>query len=307
MKPSNIRLNNRYRKLDPLPWIFLLLASPTTALAASLGLLVPAYGNPGNPDGAAMWNALETTAATIQSDLVVILNPFDGPGSSPIDPNYVNGSGEGPVVDVRAVGGRIIGYVKTEYTSTDINTVKGDIDRYYDPTYWSGADVQVDGIFIDEMSDDLADVPYYEDLRDYVKAYDADAFVVGNPGTSFVDTANPGGNTIDDYAQSVDMLVTFESSSAAYRTTYEPPIWLDDYPADRFAHIVHTEPSSSGMVTDLSLAIDRKAGFAYATDDDLSEMNPYDEIPSYWAEEVDAAIGLLFADDFESGDTSRWP
>ena len=60
------------------------------------------------------------------------------------------------------------------------------------------------------------------------------------------------------------------------------------------------------MVHHLSLAIDRKAGFAYVTDDDLAMDNPYDEIPSYWTSEVEAALGLVFADGFESGTVGRW-
>lgn len=284
----------------------LILFTSSSLHAVSLRVLVPAYGNPGNAAGMTMWNELTTSAATMQSDLVVILNPFNGPGASPIDPNYVNGSGEGPVVDVRAAGARILGYVRTDYTIRPVSEVQDDIDRFYDPSYWSGAGVQLDGIFIDEMSNRLADVGYYEDLRDHVRAYDIDALVVGNPGTSFVDTANPAGQTIDDYVASVDTLVTFESSSTEYRSGYIPPSWLDDYPAERFAHIVYDEPSTSGMVDVLSLAIDRKAGFAYVTDDDLAMDNPYDEIPGYWTSEVDAAVGLVFADGYENGTVDRW-
>jgi len=284
----------------------LILFTSSSLHAASLRLLVPAYGNPGNSAGMTMWNELTTSAATMQSDLVVILNPFNGPGASPIDANYVNGSGEGPVVDVRAAGARVIGYVRTDYTMRPVSEVQDDIDRYYDPSYWSGAGVQLDGIFIDEMSNRLADAGYYENLRDYVRAYDIDALVVGNPGTSFVDTANPAGQTIDDYVASVDTLVTFESSSTEYRSGYSPPSWLNDYPAERFAHIVYDEPSTFGMVNILSLVIDRKAGFAYVTDDDLVMDNPYDEIPSYWTSEVEAALGLVFADGFESGTVDRW-
>jgi len=58
------------------------------------------------------------------------------------------------------------------------------------------------------------------------------------------------------------------------------------------------------MLADLSLALARKAGFAYVTDDVMS--NPYDLIPTYWAAEVDGAAGLLFADGFASGDASAW-
>ena len=305
LKRKNLRISRFCAQAGLLALLALLTAG--SLQAASLQLLVPAYGNPGNPAGETMWDELTTTATTMQSDLVVILNPFNGPGASPIDPNYVNASGEGPVVNVRAEGARIIGYVRTDYTATPINEAKDDIDVYYDPSYWRGAGVQLDGIFIDEMSDDLADVGYYEELRDYVRSYDLDAYVVGNPGTSFVDTTNPGGNTIDDYVNSVDTLVTFESSSADYRSVYTPPSWLDDYPAERFAHIAYDEPTRFGMLYLLSLAIERKAGLVFVTDDGLGmDNNPYDVLPSYWSDEVDAALGLIFADGFEEGGTGRW-
>ena len=45
----------------------------------------------------------------------------------------------------------------------------------------------------------LARVGYYQEIRDYVKGKDANALVIGNPGTSF--TNNPSGQTtytVDD-------------------------------------------------------------------------------------------------------------
>ena len=110
--------------------------------------------------------------------------------------------------------------------------------------------------------------------------------------------------TVNDYAESTDTLMTFEASANEYQTAYSPPSWLDAYPADRFAHIVDSEPSASGMTSDLSLAIARKAGYIYVTDDVL--CNPYGQLPTYWAHELEGAVGLLVADGFEGGDTSVW-
>jgi hypothetical protein len=44
------------------------------------------------------------------------------------------------------------------------------------------------------------------------------------------------------------------------------------------------------MQTNIDLAISRRAGFVYITDDILS--NPWDRLPTYWAQEVDTIESL---------------
>lgn len=289
--------------------ILLCLVTPASGQPVSLRLLVPAYANPCCDGGPDMWSQLIETALVMGDDVYLILNPDSGPGMvTEIDPNFVNELGQGPLIDYRNAGGAAIGYVATGYAMRSLSEVEAEIDLYYDPAYWRGAGVQIQGIFFDEMSNDLAEVGYYQSLRDHVRGHDAGARVVGNPGTSF--TNNPSGQmtwTVDDYAESVDTLMTFEAGADEYGAAYSPPSWLASYPADRFAHIVHSEPSASDMVSDLSLAIARKAGYIYVTDDVPGAVdNPYDLIPTYWTREVEAAIGLVFADGFEFGDTSVW-
>lgn len=280
-------------------------ATPTASRAAQASLLIPAYGNPGNSDGAAMWDALIETAADIGPDLLVILNPNSGPGAPPIDPNYVGPSGDGPFIDFRQAGGVAIGYVRTDYANRPLADVQAEIDLYLDPVYWRGAGVQIDGFFFDEMSNALVDVGYYQNLRDFVRSRLPQAIVVGNPGTSFVDTSGQPTFSIEDYVESVDVLVTFETVATEYAPgVYTPPSWLDDYPAERFGHIVYHVDDASQTLSTVSLAIARKAGFIYVTDDHLS--NPYDRLPGEWSRLVEAAQGLLFADGFETGDSDTW-
>lgn len=252
-----------------------------------------------------MWADLEDTALLVGSDLVVILNPESGPGAGPIDPNYIGVSGTGPLVDVDNAGATIIGYVRTDYTNIGLAEVRSEVDRYFDPAYWRGAGVRIDGIFFDEMSNDLADVGYYQDLRDHVRSYGAGFRVVGNPGTSFVN--NPSGQstwTIADYVATADTLMVFESDADEYLASYMPPSWVAQYSADHFAHVVYAQATGSGMLADVSRAITRNAGYVYLTSDVL--VNPYDVLPDYWFQEVEASIGLVFADGFEDGNTSRW-
>jgi hypothetical protein len=180
-----------------------------------------------------MWTQLTETALVMDSDLLLILNPASGPGVSPIDPNFVMEPGQGPLIDFRNAGGAVIGYVRTGWASRPLGEVQDEVDRYLDPAYWRGAGVQVQGIFFDEMSNDLVDAGYYHALRDHVRDHDSSAIVVGNPGTTFVN--NRRGQTtwtVSDYADSADTLVTFEFNADDYLSDYTPPPWLADYSAD---------------------------------------------------------------------------
>ena len=168
--------------------------------------------------------------------LGVIFNPASGPGDS-VDRNYVDEMGNGPLPHVRSAGGIVYGYVPTTFATRDVNIVKADVDKYYD-TLYPGL---IDGIFFDEMSNDLADVGYYQETRDYVRGKSANAQVIGNPGTS--STRNPSGQMkfdVTDYVNSADTLVTFEDFGQVYQNDYAPPSWAADFTAEHFGHIVHT-------------------------------------------------------------------
>jgi len=252
---------------------------------APLAALVPAYANPCCAGGLTMWPDLIAAASSGTIVLHVILNPSSGPGASPIDPNFVNTGGVGPAVDLVSAGGRLYGYVATGFGSRPLAAVQADIDRYYDPAYWRGAGVLVSGIFLDEMTNDIAATGYYQTLDAYVKSKDIGARVFGNPGTSFTQDTSGGasGFSVGDYADSVDTIVTFENTGVAYRTGYAPPSWLASLDASHFAHIIHTEASTTDMQQDIQLARNRKVGFVYVTDDVLP--NPFDFLASYWSEE----------------------
>jgi hypothetical protein len=251
-------------------------------------VLVPAYANPCCADGPAMWAALEAAASNAVPHLNVILNPASGPGAGPeIDPNYVNTGPVGPLLNVRAAGASIYGYVSTSFATRDVADAKADIDLYYTPAYWRGAGVQVDGIFLDEMSSDLPDVGYYQELRDYVHAKDANARVIANPGQPGTQDTSGGasGFTVMDYATAADVLVTFEGPASAYELAYTNPEWVDALPASHFAHLVYDQPSGDDAQIEVDLAHQRKAGMLYVTDDVFSP-NPWDTLATYWPSEL---------------------
>ncbi len=229
--------------------------------------LVPAYFYPsGNP----YWGTLTTSAAA--TGVNAILNPNSGPGTS-ADPNYVTA-----VNNLRAAGGHVFGYVHTSYGARALGTVEAEIDSYVN--FYA-----VDGIFIDEMSNDnnAAHLTYYATVYNYVKSKNPVFRVIGNPGT----------NTQEAYLTrpTADVLVIFEDTASNY-AAFAPSAWVSNYTPDHFAHIIHSEPSAASLARDLGLAALRNAGLVYVTNDVLS--NPYDTLPPYWTQEA-AAIALAGA------------
>ena len=264
--------------------------TPPTA-CPPVELLVPAYGNPCCGGGPTMWSTLIAAAQANTVPLSVILNPASGPGAgTEIDPNYVNDTGSGPMgpmVDLKAAGGIVYGYVTTSYATRTLAAVEAEVDKYYDPAFWRGAGVLVDGIFLDEMSSDLPNVGYYQQLRDYVHAKDPSARVIANPGVTATQDTSGGtsGFTVQDYANAADVLVVFENTGSEYRTNYSAPAWVNTLTARHFAHLVHSESATADMTLDVGLAKSRNAGMLYVTDDVLSP-NPWDTLATYWSSEV---------------------
>jgi len=159
-------------------------------------LIVPAYFYPTR--GEPHWPALIKAVSRVP--ITAILNPHNGPGRA-IDPNYI--------IATRALhkaGGRIIGYVYTQYGQRPINHVVADMQRYLD---W----YPIDGFFIDEMSnnDDPALIAYYRHIFEFAKRTDpARTYrVIGNPGTS----------TAVNYlnAPVADALIISEGAKRAYQ------------------------------------------------------------------------------------------
>jgi len=225
-----------------------------------------------------MWSELISAAGNSDVNISLILNPASGPGTT-TDPNFLNDQGKGPLADFRDAGGHVYGYVTTNYAARSPLDVQADIDRYYD-TLFPG---YVDGIFFDQMSNDLANVSYYQTIRDYVHNKDGADLVISNPGTSFLNDSSGQLNAdITEYANSADVLVTFEGTGADYLGNYTPPSWGNKFSADHFAAIIHGQAAWDDALVDLAMA--RNTGFIYFTDDALP--NPYDKLASYWDQQL---------------------
>lgn len=233
--------------------------------AAALEIVVPAYFYPsaGSP-----WGPM--TAAADEVPITAIMNPGNGPGTFK-DQNYVNA-----VNAFRAAGGRVIGYVYSSYGTRPLAQVTADIDRY---RTWYG----IDGIFVDEMGNTgpAQRLDYYKSIYDYVKGVDPEWEVMGNPGTQ----------TIEQYATwpTADRLMVFENVGSAY-PSHVPSAWNANYPAEKFVNLIHTEDSPTKMAEYLELAVSRNIGGIYITNDVMS--NPWDTLPSYWQQHVDAVAAI---------------
>jgi hypothetical protein len=244
-----------------------LCALETRDVPAPLGVLVPAYFTPRS--GGYFWDQLVAEAGRVP--IMAIMNPEDGPGMT-ADPDYVEA-----VNRFRAAGGQVIGYVKTRYTARPLDVVKAEIDAYQN---W----YNIDGVFVDQMTEDAqaAHLAYYQAIYDYVHGLNPQYTVVGNPGT----------NTVEAYVTVADVLVLFENGTGY--DTYTPPAWQASYPAERFAHLVYNVPSPDTMRTYVGLAVSRNTGWVYITDDGSPEEdppNPWDTLPTYWTEFVQAVAG----------------
>jgi len=238
-------------------WILLgaaLLAA--RAAAAGLALMVPAYFYPSDQSD---WDRLATAAARVP--LVAIMNPSNGPGTrTTADPRYTRA-----IQAVRQAGGRVTGYVFTQYTRRPLAEVQADLRRYHDL-------YSLDGFFVDEMSNDggNASVAYYAELYDYIRRLKPAYHVTGNPGTF----------TQEIYITrpTADTVVTFEDGTGYAQ--YQPSAWNRRHPAHRFCHLLHSRALAADTTNAIALAQQRNAGFLYVTDDRLP--NPWDRLPEDW-------------------------
>jgi hypothetical protein len=235
---------------------------PLGAVAAEpLEMLVPAYFYP-QPGG--LWEKLNAAAA--QVPLTAIMNVYNGPGKMP-DREYTN-----VVSRLRAAGGKVIGYVYSSYAKRPLQDVKADIDRY-------ARFYVIDGIFVDEMTSDNqpGHLQYFKELYQHIKTLRPNWRVIGNPGT----TAS------EEYLtqKTVDGLIVFENYAKIYPAE-KPAAWNNPAHRRNVAHLIHTAPGATAMKAHLQLAVSRNAGMIFITDAKMP--NPWDRLPTYWAEEIQA-------------------
>src|SRR4029079_5328830 len=143
--------------------------------------LIPAYLR---PDG------IVALADAAPGPRLLIVNPASGPGEHP-DADYRRA-----IAHAQARGARVLGYVSTTFGQRHYADVLADAGRYRD---WYG----VDGIFLDEVSHDDAQLPYYAALSHSLRG---DGELVLTPGTV----------PARGYFDLADVVVTYEGPFADY-------------------------------------------------------------------------------------------
>jgi hypothetical protein len=234
-------------------FVFLLAAkSPDVKAVLCQKMFIPAYFYPGS-----LWTQATAGAPIVD---VMIMNPASGPGTSQ-NSDYVTA-----VQNARNAGIKVIGYVHTSYSQRNIDTVKGEVDLYYQ---W----YNVSGIFFDEANSTAAALPYYQNISNYVKLHTG-AFVSLNPGT----VPDQG------YINISDNTVIFEGTYNTFKT-WTAPSWVSSYPASKFTHLVHATSTKNNMKSAITRSKNNRGGYVYVTNDVLP--NPWDTLPSaYWSTEL---------------------
>ncbi len=246
------------------------MGAPASATADELGLMVPAYIFPGGSTNLAAYGDLVDAAARIP--LTVILNPASGPGTS-ADPAY-----DSIISDIQNAGGKVIGYIPTTFGNRSVVDIVADAQSY-NTFYGNGS---FDGFFLDEMSNDLADLSLHQSVYSSLKLIDPSFSIFANPGTevpeAFFSLTQPTADTI----------VVFENFASQYPGN-NPPSYYDNLDSSQLAQIIHTVPTTgdvdAAVATIVDQAVSENTGWLYVTDDILP--NPFDTLPSFFDSLVD--------------------
>lgn len=246
------------------------------------GLIVPAYFDPGSPEGSDYWDRLAAAASILGERLIVIANVLNGPGIEPIE-EYVDA-----ISAVAERGGQVIGYVYTcfgnqcdedperEWCPRAIDVILEDINRWY-------AFYPMDGIFFDEVSTSITKVNYYQALHDYVQGKQGG-------GTATI-VFNHGMAPHQDYSSiGSSILCAFEDPfqdfagwvPPACSVGWSPPGWITK---ERSCALVYETPDYR-LREGLAHLSETETRWFYFTDDTLVDFNPWDTLPPYFEELV---------------------
>ena len=212
-------------------------------------LALPAYFDPLRD--ADTWSLVTGRASAVR---MVVLNPSSGPGPARQECYAAL------VTRLRGVGIRSIGYVNTDYGTRPSADVRDECAAFRD---W----YDVDGVFLDQASSDVAGLDAYEQ---YVR----DARSLGCRTV----VLNPGVYPHRAYLDLANLVVTFEGDLAMHRRV-QVPDWVSSLPPSRFCHLVYGVPAHE--VDDVRRRAARSgAGTLYVTDG--LAPNPWGTLASYW-------------------------
>src|SRR5256712_132908 len=234
---------------------------PTTSGVAALsgvsGFKSSLYLNPGT--NGINWQPLITAKqAHPRVPIIAMINPSSGPGTS-YDSNFNAG-----INNLRAAGIIVLGYIGTKYCAMTLSTAEGQIDTYH-------SFYKLDGFLFDEMKNTSGCESYYSTLTNYAKSTYGDTLIIGNPGTS----------TIQSYVGTVDNIIIYESQGLPSISTLQSRTFglaKSGFCFDAYG-IGNLDPNYVAQAS-------QYLGCMQITDD--SGSNPYDTLPTYLSSEIAA-------------------
>jgi hypothetical protein len=255
------------------PFLAMLALATAAPFASAIEIIVPAYFYPSWMPSQNEWHQL-SWAASQGADVTAIMNPGNGPGPAS-NSDYV-----AAVNELRAAGGKVVGYVYTCYgvnhctpevpPTRSTGEVLADAQKYAD---W----YHVDGVFLDEMNTQPGALPFYQTVSSSLRASHPGWQLVGNPGVPPAAGYLPLANT----------LMSFEG---AYGDFVGGSFLSGLTNAASTGAIVHGVATVAQMQEVMGLARQHGLGAIYVTDGTLASGNPYLHLPSYWQAEVAAAL-----------------
>jgi hypothetical protein len=246
-------------------------SNPGSGGGAGQQIAIASYINPlGDP---ASWERL--LAYDTQKVSVLVANVLNGP-------DYVVDTAWKLVIDQAASQGKkILGYVRTGYLGVSqqqfttrlgshnladwASQIEQDVDKWFE-LYGTS----LGGIFFDEGWPECGPNNIYADLYAYINNYTKRK----HPGAYTV--LNPGSPIAQCFENTMDTLLTFESSHETYTNSFVPNDWTPKDPR-KIWHIIYKVPHDQ-IATVAALAQSRHSGLLEITDDD--QPNPYDNLPN---------------------------
>src|SRR3989475_4799530 len=231
--------------------------SGVAALSGVSGFKSSLYLNPGT-NGINWQPLIAAKQAHPRVPIIAMINPSSGPGTS-YDSNFNAG-----INNLRAAGIIVLGYIGTKYCAMTLSTAEGQIDTYH-------SFYKLDGFLFDEMKNTPGCESYYSTLTNYAKSTYGDTLIIGNPGTS----------TIQSYVGTVDNIIIYESQGLPSISTLQSRTFglaKSGFCFDAYG-VGTLDPTYAAQAS-------QYVGCMQITDD--SGSNPYDTLPSYLSSEIAA-------------------
>lgn len=266
-------------------------------------LLVPAYFGPVPAGALASWRQAVSLHRTGESEVILVVNVGHGAGGvhgGPLipagwDAAVIKQFYRQVLVDAYRQGVRLLGYVSTAYGNRPAADVAADVAAWQ--AMWPG----ITGIFLDEQASGTpADPAAARTHLDYYKAIRADVLsrfgptqnptgdprVVTNPGTPGASPQDMPLYLGDGTSVPVsDVMLIHEQTGLS---GYAQPAWATGYLRGRLAVLLHQVPALDAVTAGAAAV---HAG-AFFIQDDGADGNPWDRLPTYWADEVAWVAGL---------------